>query len=225
MWEAWNPGLRVEKRRRRVTSSPDPTDSDLCAFLDGFEQDLCPVVSDGVGTQVLPTMNQCLGTTLAEERCKPTQWEIDGVFDTSVNDSCDEEVPGEVTCVHRANRRRLVLVSTHFESTGPTVEDIDCPQVGAHVDGCDTENEDDHIVVGSQREDAQSVEESPSELTKEEDGPDLRIGAVQARQISEGMESMDQVVLVDILKIRGRSDEVRSQVCQGTVQDCLQSGV
>ena len=74
MWEAWNPGLRLEKRRRRMTSSPDPTDSDLSAFLDGFEQDLCPVVSDGVGTQVLPTVIQSPGTTLAEESCKPTHW-------------------------------------------------------------------------------------------------------------------------------------------------------
>ena len=174
MREASNPGLRVGKRPRRVTSSPGPTDSDLSAFLDGFEQDLCPVVSDGVGTQVLPTVTQSPGTTLAEESCKPTQFEIEGVLDTSVNDSCDEEVPGAVTCVHRASRRRLVLVSTQFGSTGPTVEDIDCPWVDAHVDGSDTENVDDHIVVVSQREDAQSVEESPSEVNKEDDGRDLQ---------------------------------------------------
>ena len=42
--EASNPGPK--KRRRRVTSSPDPTDSDRTAFLDGFEQDLCPVVPE-----------------------------------------------------------------------------------------------------------------------------------------------------------------------------------
>ena len=81
------------------------------------------------------------------------------------------------------------------------MEDIDCPHVDAHVHGSDTEKEDDHIVVRFQREDAQSVEKSPSELSKEEDGPDLRLRAVQALQISEGMESMDQVVLVGILKI------------------------
>ena len=74
MREASNPGLRVEKRRRRVTSSPGPTESDFSAFLDGIEQDLCPVVSDGVGTQVLPTVIQSPGTTLAEESCEPTYW-------------------------------------------------------------------------------------------------------------------------------------------------------
>ena len=39
-------------------------------------------------------------------------------------------------------------------------------------------------------------------MNSEEDGPDLRIGGVKARQISEGMESMDEVILGDILKIR-----------------------
>ena len=183
MGEASNPGPKGKKRRRRVTSSPDPTDSDLSAFLDGFEQDLCPVVSNGVGTQVFPTS--------VEESCKPTQLQIDDVFDMSVDDSCDEEVLGGL---HQASRRRLVLVSTKLESTRPTVEDTDGLQVDAHVDGSDTES-----VVGSQREDAQST----SEVNSEDGGLDLRIGAVQARQISEGVESMDQVVLGDILKIRG----------------------
>ena len=40
--------LRPKKKHRRVMSSPDPSDSAL-SFLDGFEQDLCPVGSDGDG--------------------------------------------------------------------------------------------------------------------------------------------------------------------------------
>ena len=40
-------------------------------------------------------------------------------------------------------------------------------------------------------------------MNNEEDGPDFRIGEVQARQSSVGMGSMDQVVLADILKIQG----------------------
>ena len=51
-------------------------------------------------------------------------------------DDCDEEVSGGVSRV----RRRLVLVPTKLESTGPTVEDTDCPQ--AHVDGSDTDSGD-----------------------------------------------------------------------------------
>ena len=44
---------------------------------------------------------------------------------------------------------------------------------------------------------------------------DLRMGAVQARQISEGMESMDQVVLVDILKIRASVMKSVSKIVRG----------
>ena len=68
--EASNPGPK--KRRRRVTSSPDPTDSDFFAFLDGFEQDLCPVVLDGDGTQLDHTVIQSPDTTLVEESGKPS---------------------------------------------------------------------------------------------------------------------------------------------------------
>ena len=56
--------------------------------------------------------------------------------------------------------------------------------------------------VGSLKDDDHSVQGSLSEVNSEEDGPDLRIGGVKARQISEGMESMDEVILGDILKIR-----------------------
>ena len=83
-----------------VTSSPDPKDRD--AFLDGFEQDLCPVGSDGVGTQAILSADDSPGNTLVEESCKPTQLEIEGVFDMSVDDYGDEEVSGGVTCVHQA---------------------------------------------------------------------------------------------------------------------------
>ena len=61
--EYLNPGPKGKMRRRRVTSSPDPTDSDPSAFLDGFEQDLCPVVSNGVDTQVFPTVDDSPSTT------------------------------------------------------------------------------------------------------------------------------------------------------------------
>ena len=97
----------------------------------------------------------------------------------SVDDSFDEESEG-VTHVQPA-RRRLVLVSTQVESTRPTVEDVDCP-------GSETES------VGSLKDDDHSVQGSLSEVNSEEDGPDLRIGGVEARQISEGMESMDEVI-------------------------------
>ena len=43
-------------------------------------------------------------------------------------------------------------------------------------------------------EDVDCVQGSLSEVNSEEDGPDLRIGGVKARQISEGMESMDEVI-------------------------------
>ena len=173
--EASNPGPK--KRRRRVTSSPDPTDSDRTAFLDGFEQDLCHVVQERRGTQLAPTVIQ------VEESGKVSQL----VVDMSVDDSVDEESEG-VTHVQPA-RRRLVLVSTQVESTRPTVEDVDCP-------GSETES------VGSLKDDDHSVQGSLSEVNSEEDGPDLRIGGVKARQISGGMESMDEVILGDILKIR-----------------------
>ena len=66
------------------------------------EQDLCPVGSDGVGAQATFVADDSPGTTLVEESCKPTQLEIEGVFDMSVDDSGDEEVSGGVTCVHQA---------------------------------------------------------------------------------------------------------------------------
>ena len=93
------------------------------------------------------------------------------------------------------------------------MEDKDCYQVNDNVDGRDTGSVEEHSVVCFQRDDAQSVEGSASEVNSEEDGLDFRIGAVQTRQISEGTESMDQV------------DEVASQVCHRTVQDGLQSSV
>ena len=83
-WEYLNPSPKGKTRRRRVTSSPDPTDSDLSAFLDGFEHDLCPVVSNGVRTQVFPTVDDSPSTTLVEESCKPTKLQIEGVFDQSM---------------------------------------------------------------------------------------------------------------------------------------------
>ena len=52
------------------------------------------------------------------------------------------------------------------------MEDMD----NLEVDGSETES-----VMGSQREDVHSVEGSPSEVNSEEDGPDLRIGAVHDR--------------------------------------------
>ena len=173
--EASNPGPK--KRRRRVTSSPDPTDSDRTAFLDGFEQDLCPVVQERRGTQLAPTMIQSPESTLVEESGKVSQL----VVDMSVDDSVDEESKG-VTHVQPA-RRRLVLVSTQVESTRPTVEDVDCP--GSETESVGSLNDDDHSVQGSLSE------------VNSEDGPDLRIGGVKARQISEGMESMDEVILGD----------------------------
>ena len=69
-------------------------------------------------------------TTLVEERCKPT------LFDMIIDD-CDEEVSGGVS---RVCRRRSVLVPTQLESTRPTVEDTDGPQT--HEDGSDTESVD-----------------------------------------------------------------------------------
>ena len=69
------------------------------------------------------------------------------------------------------------------------MEDVDCP--GSEIES-----------VGSLKDDDHSVQGSLSEVNSEEDGPDLRIGGVKARQISEGMESMDEVILGDILKIR-----------------------
>ena len=62
-------------------------------------------------------------------------------------------------------------------------------------------------------------------MNNEEDGPDFRIGAVQARQSSVGMESMDQVVLGDILKIQGLVVKSDPKFVTGTVQGGLQSGV
>ena len=76
--------------------------------------------------------------------------------------------------------------------------------------------------VGGQSQHDHSVQGSLNEVNSEEGGPDLRIGAVKARQMSEGMESVVEVILGDILKIRA-SDEVSSEVCQRTVQDGVQS--
>ena len=50
------PRTQVPRRGVVVCSSPDPTDSDRTAFLDGFEQDLCPIVPERRGTQLAPTM-------------------------------------------------------------------------------------------------------------------------------------------------------------------------
>ena len=143
MGEASNPGPK--KRRCRVMSSPDPSDSDF-SFLDGFEQDLCSVGWDGGGTQILPTAIQSPDTTLVAESGKPT------LFDMTIDD-CDEEVSGGVSHVRR---RRLVLVPTQLESTRPTVEDTDCPQT--HVDGSDTES-GDFRGVGCDVKDPQSQDE------------------------------------------------------------------
>ena len=71
-----------------MTSSPDPTDR--TAFLDGFEQDLCPVVQERRGTQLAPTMIQSPESTLVEESGKVSQL----VVDMSVDDSVDEESEG-----------------------------------------------------------------------------------------------------------------------------------
>ena len=77
MEEASNPGPK--KRRHRVMSSPDPSDSDP-SFLDGFEQDLCSVGWDGGGTQILSTAIQSPDTMLVEESGKPT------LFDMTIDD-------------------------------------------------------------------------------------------------------------------------------------------
>ena len=86
MGEASNPGPK--KRRRRVMSSPEPSDNDL-SFLDGFEKDFCSVGWDG---------GHC--TTVVEESGRPT------LFDMTIDDS--EEVSGGASRVRR--RRRSVLV-------------------------------------------------------------------------------------------------------------------
>ena len=193
--EASNPGPK--KRRRRVMSSPDPSDSDL-SFLDGFEQDLCSVGWDGGGTQILPTAIQSPGTTVVEESGKPT------LFDMTIDDS--EEASGGASRVRR--RRRLVLVPTQLESTRPTVEDTDCPQT--HVDGSDTESWDgndpqsqDESVVSS-RMGSSVAEERGSDQEAEEDDLHTTPSAIFPGRgaITTGFESLDTVDLAEIWKVR-----------------------
>ena len=198
--EASNPGHK--KRRRRVMSSPDPSDSDF-SFFDGFEQDLCSVGWDGGGTQILPTAIQSPGTTLVEESGKPT------LFDMTIDDC--EEVSGGVS---RVRRRRLVLVPTQLESTRPTVEDTDCPQT--HMDGSDTESGDgndpqsqdehphsDESVVSS-RMGASIAEERGSDQEAEEDDLHTSPSAIFPGRgaITAGFESLDTVDLAEIWKVR-----------------------
>ena len=197
MGEASNPGPK--KRRRRVMSSPDPSDSDL-SFLDGFEQDLLSVGWDGGGTQILPTAIQSPGTTLVEESGKPT------LLDMTIDDC--EEVSGGAS---RVRRRRSVLVPTQLESTRPTVEDTDCPQT--HVDGSDTESwdgndqsQDEHPhcdeSVASSRMGASVAEERGSDQEAEEDDLHTSPSAIRTWRHHCRFESLDTVHLAEIWKVR-----------------------
>ena len=106
----------------------------------------------------------------------------------------------------RLERVRMAMVreaSVAHQSEAAREVHIGIPRSGGHEDSVSTTSDEvsEKSVIGSVRDDAQSVEGPPSKVDSEEDGPDLRMGAVQARQISAAMDSMDQVVLVDILRI------------------------
>ena len=176
-----------------MMSSPDPPDSDL-SFLDGFEQDLCPVGSDGGGTQIL-----------VEDSGKPTQLVHKGFFDMTVDDSCDEEVSGGVSRVRRANRRR-------FNSGGhglPTGRPCGWKRHRSECDVDDPQSQDedhphsDESVASSKG--ASVVEERGcSDQDAEEDKLHTPSSTIFPGRgaITAGFESLDTVDLADIWKVR-----------------------
>ena len=135
---------------------------------------------------------------------KPTQLVHEGFFDMTIDD-CDEEVSGGVSCVRRANRRRLVLVPTqggHGLPSGrscgwkPHRKWCDLRSVGCDLN--DTQSQDeDHPHSDESDVERESVPTKMQKRTKFHTSPNPILLGRSA--ITAGFESHDTVDLGIIL--------------------------